>query len=72
MPDSIINIVNVWGKKTNRDFYDDVIKFKDRRKNTYHWDYRDDLEGLFEQIKPHETDSIPANFPGVDFNADAS
>ena len=28
------------------------------------------MDGLLEHPKPHETDSIPAEFPGVDFDAD--
>ena len=70
MPDVIINRLNVWGNKTKCDIYDNVIKFKDRSKNTYHWDYEDGLDGLLEQTKPHETDSIPAEFPGVKFDSD--
>ena len=58
------------GKKTNRDIHDKVIEFKYRHKNTYHWDYEDDLDGLLEQTKPHETDPIPADFPAVKFDAD--
>ena len=72
MPDSIINRVNEWGNKTKRDIYDDVIDFKDRRKNLYHCDYEDDLDGLLEQPKPHETDSIPSKFPRVYFDEDGA
>ena len=32
MTDSIINRVNVWGKKTKREIYNELIEFKDRRK----------------------------------------
>ena len=28
------------------------------------------MDGLLDQTKPHETDSIPAEFPGVDFDTD--
>ena len=65
MPDSIINIVNVWGKKTKREIYDNIIKFKDRWKNPYHWDYEDDLDGLLEHTKYHETYPILVHFSGV-------
>ena len=70
MLDNIINRLNAWGKKTKREIYDNVIEFKDRPKNLYHWDYDDDLYGLLEQTKPHETDTIPAEFTGVKFDAD--
>ena len=32
--------------------------------------YGDDLDRLLEHPKPHETDSIPSEFPGVYFDAD--
>ena len=60
----------MWGKKTKRDIYDGVIKFKERRKNPYHWNCEDDLDGLLEYPKPHETDSIPANSPGADVDTE--
>ena len=28
------------------------------------------MDGLLEEPKPHETDTIPAEFPGVEFDAD--
>ena len=67
MPDSNINRVNAWGKGKNCEIYDNVINFKDRRKNPYRWDYEYNLDGLLEQSKYHETDLIPAKFPGVGF-----
>ena len=70
MHGSIINIVNVMVNKMKPDIYDYVIKFKGICKNLYHWYCEDDLDGLLEQPKIHETDSIPAEFPGVDFDAD--
>ena len=70
MSDSIINRVNVWGNKINLEVYYNVIKFKNRRKNPYHWDYEGDLDGLLEQKKPHETDPIPSELLGVEFDAE--
>ena len=69
MPDNMINRLNAWGKKTKSEIYNNVIKFKDICKNHYHWEYEDDLDGPLDQPKPHETDSIPTDFPGVDFDA---
>ena len=59
----------MWVKEKKREIYDDVIEFKDRRKNIYHLDYEDYLDGLLEQPKPHENNSIRAEFPGMDFDA---
>ena len=70
MPDRIIKKTNAWGKKTKREVYDNVIKFKDLRKNPYQWDPEDDTDGILEDPKPHETSPIPAEFPGVEFDAD--
>ena len=70
MSDSIINRVNVWGNKINLEVYYNVIKFKNRRKNPYHWDYEGDLDGLLEQEKPHETDPIPSELLGVEFDSE--
>ena len=70
MPDSTTNRVYAGGKKTKREIYDDIIEFKYRHKNPYHWYYEDDLDGFLDQPKPDETDSIPAKFPGVDFDVD--
>ena len=38
--------------------------------NTYHWDYENYLDGILVQPKPDETDSIPAELPGVVLDAD--
>ena len=69
MPDRIIK-KNAWGNKAKREVYDNVIKFKDCRKNPYQWDTEDDMDGLLEYPKPHETAPIPAEFQGVEFDAD--
>ena len=61
---------NSWGNKTKREVYDNVIEFKDRRKNTYQWDPEDEMDGLLEDPNPHETAPNPAEFPGVEFDAD--
>ena len=70
MPDSIINIVNTWDKKTKREIYDEVIDFKDGHKNPYHWYYEDDVDGMLENPKLRETYPIPAKSPAVYFDAD--
>ena len=53
-----------------RGVYDNVIDFKDCRKNLYQWDPEYDMDGLLEDPKPHETAPIPAEFPGVGFDVD--
>ena len=58
------------GQEKKRDIYDKITKFKNRRKNCYHWDHEDNLDGLLEQPRPHETDPIPTEFKGVEFDAD--
>ena len=58
------------GARKKRDIYDKITKFKNRRKNRYHWDHEDNLDGLLEQPIPHETDPIPAEFKGVEFDSD--
>ena len=70
MPDRIIKKSNAWGKKIKREVYENVIKFKDRRKNPYQWDPEEDMDGLLEEPNTHETAPIPAEFPGVEFDAD--
>ena len=65
MPDQIIKKTNAWDKKTKRLVYENVIEFKERCKNPYQWDPKDDMYGLLEDPKPHETSPIPAEFPGV-------
>ena len=57
------------GERKKREIYNNIIKFKDRRKNPYHWDYEYDLDGMLEQTKPHETKPTPAEFPGLEFYA---
>ena len=64
MPGQIIKKTNAWDKKVKREVYDNVIGFKERRKNPYQWDPEDDMDGLLEEPKPHETSPIPAEFSG--------
>ena len=57
------------GQEKKREIYDNVIKFKDRHKDTYRWDHEDGLDKLLEHSNPHEKDPIPAKFQGVEFDA---
>ena len=67
MPDSVIKIINDWGKSQKNADFRNKLEFWDRLKHIYSWD-NDDLDlndGKVEEELVSKFTHIPAEIPGV-------
>ena len=68
VPDRVIQKVEQWGKRSQRESYGTKIELLNRNMKKYDWD-NDDLqeeEGLVEEIKEVAHPDLPAEMPGID------
>ena len=67
MPDSVIQVINDWGKSQKNTDFRNKLEFWDRLKNKYDWENEDlDLEdGKVEEELVSPFTHIPAEIPGV-------
>ena len=67
MPDSVVKLVNDWGKHSQKEHQKNTLEFLSRLQNKFDWDNSsyDDNEGLISDTSHTHTD-IPAELPGID------
>ena len=68
MPDSVVKLVNDWGKKYQKAEQKESIEFRNRNKEIYAWDndkYEDDQLVI---ENDHTLAGTPAEFPGIDID----
>ena len=67
MPDSVIQVINDWGKSQKNTDFKNKLEFRDRMKNKYEWENEDldSEDGRVEEELVSPFTHIPAEIPGV-------
>ena len=65
MPDRVINLVNAWGRRYQKEEQMNKMEFLNRKKLKFDWD-NDELNETDVLLSNSVHDSTPAQFPGIE------